>query len=242
MPAVEKDWGKFNGFPADMFQFVRELSGNNNRDWFTANKDRYKENVLAPMSAFIAEMDIRFARISECFICDPKPHGGSMFRIYRDVRFSHDKRPYKEHVACHFRHEAGKDAHAPGFYLHFEPGNVYFGGGIWHPPGPVLRKVRRAIADDGERWNELTRAAAFRRRFGEVRGDSLKRPPQGFDAGHPMVDELKRKSFFVIEESTEQGASSKDFARKVERGFVAMEPIMRFLTEAVGLPYAYDGS
>ncbi|SVD70924.1 uncharacterized protein METZ01_LOCUS423778, partial [marine metagenome] len=75
MPAAEKDWGKFNGFPADMFKFVRELSGNNNRDWFTANKDRYKESVLAPMSAFIAEMDIRFARISECFICDPKPHG-----------------------------------------------------------------------------------------------------------------------------------------------------------------------
>ena len=239
--AGERDWGEFTGFPAGLFAFVRELSLNNERDWFNSNKDRYKAEVLAPMSAFIAEMDTRFARVSECFICDPKPHGGSMFRIYRDVRFSHDKRPYKEHIACQFRHVAGKDAHAPGFYFHLEPSNIFFGGGIWHPPGPVLRKVRTAIAHNGQEWKRITGAASFRRRFGGVRGDSLKRPPQGFDADHPMVEELKRKSFFAIQDSTEKEAKAKGFAREVERSFVAMAPMMRFLTEAVGLPYSYDG-
>ena len=232
--------GDFKGFPPDLFRFMKDLKKNNRRDWFEANKPRYKESVVEPISAFITAMDTRLARVSDCFIADPRPHGGSMFRIYRDTRFSKDKKPYKEHAAVHFRHMAGKDAHAPGFYMHFEPGEVFFGGGIWMPDGPVLRQVREAIASDEKGWKAATRSPAFRKRFGPVRGDSLKRPPVGFDPEHPLIDDLKRKSFFAVQDADEALATSPKFAAEVEKAFVALRPMMRFLTEALDLSFELD--
>ncbi|WP_434111361.1 TIGR02453 family protein [Methylocaldum sp. GT1TLB] len=117
---------RFVGFPEDLFRFLEELSMNNNREWFTANKRRYQTSVVAPVSDFIQAMGERLNRISPHFTADPRPNGGSMFRIYRDTRFSHDKRPYKENVGCHFRHVTGKSAHALGFYLHLQPGAPKF--------------------------------------------------------------------------------------------------------------------
>ena len=116
----------FDGFPKDFFAFFRELKAHNERPWFEANKQRFRDSVQAPMSEFIAAMAPRLTKISKNFVADPKPNGGSMFRIYRDVRFAKDKRPYKEHAACHFRHAAGKDVHAPGFYMHFGAGRGLF--------------------------------------------------------------------------------------------------------------------
>src|SRR5690242_2681322 len=99
----------FEGFPQDFFAFLRELRANNNRAWFEDNKQRFRESVQAPMGAFISAMAPRLRRLTKNFVADPRPNGGSMFRIYRDVRFSKDKRPYKEHAACNFRHALGKD-------------------------------------------------------------------------------------------------------------------------------------
>jgi uncharacterized protein (TIGR02453 family) len=231
---------EFKGFPKDLFEFIKELKQHNERDWFNANKDRYKRSVVAPMSAFIAAMDSKLAKVSECFIADPRPTGGSMFRIYRDVRFSKDKRPYKEHVACHFRHMAGKDAHALGFYVHLEPTQVMFGGGVWHPPNPALRQIRDAIADDAAAWKQATRSKSFKQRFGEIRGESLKRPPQGFDPDHALIDDLKRKSYFAMQEVKPRDALSKDFAREVQSAFVALKPMMRVLAGALGVSFALD--
>ncbi|HEY2775214.1 MAG TPA: DUF2461 domain-containing protein [Candidatus Binatia bacterium] len=227
----------FEGFPKDFHAFFRELAKHNEREWFQANKDRYLGSVLAPMVSFIAAMDLPLGRVADCFVADARTNGGSMFRIYRDTRFSHDKTPYKTHAACHFRHEAGKDAHAPGFYVHLEPTRVFFGGGLWHPPGPELRKLREAIAEDPDRWIAITKAPAFRRRFGEVRGDALKRPPQGFDPDHRLVEELKRTSYFAIQEAPPAVILTKDFVRDVARCFEAMAPFMEFLTGALGLPF-----
>ena len=98
----------FSGFPADFFEFFKQLSKNNNRDWFNDNKSRFQASVQEPMSEFIEAMQPHLAGISKHYVADPKPHGGSMFRIYRDTRFSKDKTPYKTHAACHFRHAAGK--------------------------------------------------------------------------------------------------------------------------------------
>jgi len=144
----------FAGFPKDFFAFFRELKANNNRPWFEENKERFKESVQAPMSQFIAAMAPKLAKISKNFVADPRPNGGSMFRIYRDVRFSKDKRPYKEHAACHFRHALGKDAHAPGFYMHFAPDEVIFGGGLWMPPPEALSKIRDQIAGKPQAWKK----------------------------------------------------------------------------------------
>ncbi len=230
----------FSGFPQDLFDFLTELKVNNDRDWFNANKDRYRASVLRPMTEFITAMDGVLAKVSDCFVADPRPNGGSMFRIYRDVRFSHDKRPYKEHAACHFRHMAGKDAHAPGFYVHLEPEDVLFGGGIWLPPGPVLQRVREAIVDDTEEWMEITGARAFKRRFGGVGGDGLKRPPRGFDPAHPCIDDLKRKTFFAMTHVEPELATTGKFIKEVEKTFVALGPFLEFLTHASGHAFSLE--
>ena len=151
----------FEGFPKDFFAFFRELKANNNRVWFEANKQRFRDSVQAPMSAFISAMAPRLKKISKHFIADPRPNGGSMFRIYRDVRFAKDKRPYKEHAACHFRHDLGKDAHAPGFFMHVSPSEVVFGGGLWMPPPDALTKIRETIASKPQAWKKMLSDKAF---------------------------------------------------------------------------------
>jgi uncharacterized protein (TIGR02453 family) len=236
---VKEAIAPFVGFPKDFFPFFRELAKNNDREWFAANKERYLKTVQAPILSFIAAMDLPLGRFADCFVCEAKANGGSMFRIYNDMRF-HDAKPYKEHAACQFRHVAGKDAHAPGFYVHFEPKEVFFGGGLWRPPSPELRKVREAIVADPERWTKITRAASFKRRFGGVEGDSLKRAPLGFDPDDPLIEDLRRVSFFAIEEVKPAEIHSKDFAKKVAKSFEALSPFMKFLTDAVGLPYHQD--
>lgn len=230
----------FRGFPPDLFAFLEDLKNHNERDWFQANKDRYLQSVVEPVSSFIRAVDGSLAKVSDCFVADSRPHGGSMFRIYRDVRFSRDKRPYKEHTACQFRHIAGKNAHAPGFYVHIEPGRVFFGGGIWHPAGPELRRLRTAIDEDQDGWKKATRSRGFKKRFKEIEGDSLKRPPQGFDADHPLIEDLKRKSFFAMQAVDEKVALGPAFLAEVEKAFVALSPFMAFLCAAVDVPFSLD--
>jgi len=225
----------FKGFPPDLFDFLRDLKRHNRREWFQANKDRYKRSVVEPMAAFISAMDTRLANVSDCFLADPRPHGGSMFRIYRDTRFSKDKSPYKTHASCHFRHMSGKDAHAPGFYMHFEPGEVFFGGGIWMPETSVLRPIREAIIDDPDGWVEATRG-----RRGVVLdedGGALKRPPRGYDPEHPFVDDLRRTSFTSSTSFSQKDACAADFPGRFAEACRAKAPLMQFLTGAVGLPF-----
>ena len=124
----------FKGLPKDFFRFFRELDANNNRPWFLEHKERYQASVVQPLLGFIEAMAGPLADISPHYRAIAKANGGSLFRIYRDTRFARDKTPYKTHAACHFRHERGRDAHAPGFYVHFENGRLFFGGGIWTPP------------------------------------------------------------------------------------------------------------
>ena len=128
-----------------LFDFLRDLRENNDREWFQANKGRYLAEVRDPMLDFIGAFAAPLAEISPHFVADPRPNGGSLFRIYRDTRFSRDKTPYKTNAGAHFRHAAGKDAHAPGFYLHLEPGMCFAGCGVWRPDGPTVTKIREAI-------------------------------------------------------------------------------------------------
>ena len=162
---------QFNGFPKDFFKFFNELKKNNTRDWFTANKPRYHESVVQPMGEYIVSIAPYLERISSFYKADPKPHNGSMFRIYRDTRFSKDKTPYKTHAACHFRHKAGRDAHAPGFYLHIETDRISIGGGIWRPPSKQLGQIREFIVDNPSAWAKLTRSSVLNK-MGGVQGDA----------------------------------------------------------------------
>jgi len=228
---------EFRGFPKQMFAFLRQLKANNDRAWFEANKTVFRETVQAPMSEFIAAMALGLAKISKQFVADPRPNGGSMFRIYRDVRFSRDKRPYKEHAACQFRHRLGRDVHAPGFYVHLAPGDVFFGGGMWMPDPETCARIRGAIASKPAAWKKVVTGKKFVAAFGGIEGESLTRPPRGFDPAHPFIEDIKRKSFVAGTDSSERAARSPDFVAEVAEGFRNLAPLMRFLCDALQVPY-----
>ena len=183
---------KHSYFSPELFRFLRQLKKNNRRDWFAANKPRYEREVRDPLLGFITDFGPRLSKISSHFVADPRPAGGSMFRIYRDTRFAKDKSPYKIMAAAQFRHQDGKDVHAPGFYLHLEPGNVFVGTGIYHPDNRTPTKVRDAIIEHPDRWRRIVTARAFKENW-TLGGGSLKKPPRGYDPEHPFIEDLKRK-------------------------------------------------
>jgi uncharacterized protein (TIGR02453 family) len=171
-------------FTPALFDFLRDLKRNNDRAWFQANRERYEEHVRAPALAFVADAGPHVRKISPHLVADPRPVGGSLFRIHRDTRFSRDKTPYKTAVGIQFRHELGKDVHAPGLYLHLEPGGVFAGGGVWHPDGPTLARIRDRLAADSAAWSRAVGGKGFRSAF-RLSGDTLKRAPAGYDPTIP---------------------------------------------------------
>ncbi|MBI1251972.1 MAG: TIGR02453 family protein [Alphaproteobacteria bacterium] len=228
----------FQGFSKGFFKFFRDLKKNDDRDWFEANKDRYKTSVVAPMQDFIAAPAPLVEKTSPHFICDPRPNGGSMFRIYRDTRFSKDKTPYKTHASAHFRHDGGKDVHAPGYYLHLEPGRVMFGGGMWMPEPAALLQIRQAIANKPADWKKARDAASIKRAFGAISDeDKLTKAPRGFDPEHALIEDIKLKSFFVMQESNEADAGDAAFAKTVAKAYADAAPVMGFLCRAVGAKF-----
>src|SRR5215475_9583583 len=161
-------------FDPEFFRFLAELAENNDRDWFAANKDRYEAEVLEPALAFIEDFGYRLTEISPHMRADPRRMGGSLFRIYRDTRFSKDKTPYKTHTGMHFRHVAAKDVHAPGYYLHLAPDSVFAGAGIWRPDTQTCNKIREAIVAKPRAWREATIGNdAFVSRYEAVGGEQL---------------------------------------------------------------------
>ena len=165
-------------FGPELLEFLADLRANNDREWFAANRDRYEEHLLEPAIAFSTRSRRgRLEQISPHFRADARPSGGSLFRIYRDTRFSKDKSPYKTNVGIHFRHEQAKDAHAPGYYLHIGPGELFAGGGIWHPGTDGATRIQDG---DGARTPSAgsgPRGAAPSPKRMELGGDSLKRVP-----------------------------------------------------------------
>ena len=223
-------------FKLAFFDFLRELKANNERSWFEANKARYHADVRDPMLDFIDAFAEPLADISPHFVADPRANGGSLFRIYRDTRFSPDKTPYKTNAGAHFRHVAGKDAHVPGFYLHLEPDSCFAACGIWHPDGEALASIRNAIVENPADWTRITQAKAFRETF-KLMGQSLKRPPRGYDDAHPLIDDLKRKDFIAGTVFHEADVTKPDFIQRfaqIARGGAAF---VGFLSRTVGVPF-----
>jgi uncharacterized protein (TIGR02453 family) len=220
-------------FDPELFGFLADLKQHNDRDWFAANKARYEADVLEPALAFIEDFGYRLHDISPHFRADPRRVGGSLFRIHRDTRFSKDKSPYKTNIGMHFRHERAKDAHTPGYYLHLSPGEVFAGGGIWHPDTPTLTAIRQAIVDDPDRWSRATQLGEGL----ELGGDKLKRVPTGFDKEHPHAEDLKRKDYFAWVTLSEEAATAPRFLDRYTRVCASAAPLMRFLCDALALAY-----
>jgi uncharacterized protein (TIGR02453 family) len=223
-------------FSPDLFVFLKQLKRNNNREWFERNKTRYLSAVRDPFLRFLEDLAPRMKKVSPHIVVDPRPVGGSLFRIYRDVRFSSDKRPYKTHAAAQFRHREGRDVHAPGFYVSLEPGEVVFGAGVWQPDGPALFRIRTAIAQEPARWTSIHRRASFARQW-TPGGESLSGNPRGFDPKHPLIEELRRTDFVVFKTLGERDACRPGFLDEFVAASRAASPYMAFLTEAVGVEW-----
>jgi uncharacterized protein (TIGR02453 family) len=217
------------------FAFLRDLRAHNDREWFQANKARYTNDVLEPALEFIRAFAPELRKISPRFQAIDRAVGGSLFRIYRDTRFSHDKTPYKTHVGIHFRHESAKDAHAPVFYLHLEPGDCFVGAGMWRPETAAARRIRGAIVAKPHAWKRAV-GGEFANTF-QLSGESYRRPPAGVDPDHPLIDDLKRKSFIGVAELSQRSVTSPgfvdDFAAMCRDG----APLVRFLCEALGVKF-----
>lgn len=220
----------------ELFEFLRDLKLNNDREWFKENRVRYERYVQEPLLRFIREFDFRLRAISPQFLADARKNGGSLFRIYRDIRFSKDKSPYKTAAAIQFRHRNCNDAHAPCFYLHLEPGGCFLAMGIWRPDLPTLNKIRHGIVNRPDRWRSITEAPGFRDRF-VLSGDRLKRPPKGFPSDHPLIEALKSKDYVVdrnvSDDEAQQAGFIDDFAANCSLG----APFVRFLSDSLGLPW-----
>lgn len=220
----------------ELFQFLRELARNNNREWFQQNKDRYEAQVRDPVLRFIADVGPGIKKISPYFVADPAPVGGSMTRIYRDLRFSRDKRPYKTFIGVHFWHAKGSEGATPAFYLSLSPDRSSVGAGIWRPEPRALKRIRDAIVSEPTQWRRAISSREFRSSCG-MAGESLKRPPRGYDSNHPFIEDIKRKDFAVSQPLAENRICSPGFRELLLEAFRASAPFTRFLALALGLSF-----
>ncbi|HEX7370717.1 MAG TPA: DUF2461 domain-containing protein [Rhodanobacteraceae bacterium] len=183
-------------FSPASFRFLRALARNNNRTWFKAHQGDYETHVRQPFLQLIADLQTPIARLSTHYRADPRKIGGSLFRVQRDTRFSHDKEPYKPWAGARIFHERRREIAAPSFYLHIAPGDCFVGAGLWHPESHTLRNIRSFILDNPAAWKRAAHSRAFEAHYG-FWGESLTRAPQGVAPDHPLIDDLKRKSFAV---------------------------------------------
>ena len=223
-------------FSKQTFGFLEALVENNNREWFEAHRQEYEDVVRTPALAFISDMANEMPAISPHFRAISKKVGGSLMRIHRDIRFGKDKTPYKTNIGIQFRHEVGKDIHAPGYYLHIEPGGCFIGVGLWRPDAEALFKIREAIAKNADAWIAVRDDKTFSRHF-TLEGDTLANAPRGYAKDHPQVEDLKRKDFISLAELRETTVTSKNFRPQVVEHFREAAPFMRFLCEALALRF-----
>ena len=229
----------FTGFHRAAFTFLRGLARNNRREWFEAHRESYETEVREPMRALVDELDAVLGKIAPEFRGDPKK---SVFRIYRDVRFSKDKSPYKTHIACWlFHHDAGhgvgQEAHGgAGFYMHVEPGACMVGGGIWMPPKFALDRIRDRLADDPRSFERIVTNPAFKRRFGPMSEEAmLTRVPRGFEPDHPAAKWLRHKSFIAGRKLRDADVGSRTLIATLKTDIGLMLPFARWLNGAIGL-------
>lgn len=228
-----------NYFTPDLFKFLRDLGKHNNREWFQANKWRYEDFVRDPLLRFIEDFQPSLHAVSPHFIADPRPTGGSLLRIYRDMRFRKGKPPYQTMAAARFPHRARKEQTAPGLYLHLDPAHSFFACGLWRPDGDTRALIRDQILREPAKWKRSTSGKTFRSIW-ELSGESFKRPPPGVDPRHPLAADLMRKDFIAAVQFSEQEVCAADFLGRVSKATRAAAPFLEFLTRALGLPWSAD--
>lgn len=224
----------FHGFSGDILVFLKELSANNTREWFTAHRDRYDNNVRLPAKQLIAAMADRFEQGDIPYKADDKT---SMFRIHRDTRFSKDKSPYKTNVGIFFpcigaHTSTGKSVEKPGLYFHIEPGQCAVGGGLYMPTPDQLKAIRLRIHDHYDEWNTIIHAHKFTAAFPSgIHGETLKTMPRGFDATHPAADDIRKKQWYFWETIDESVLFTEEIMDVLEEKALASLELHEFLSE-----------
>jgi uncharacterized protein (TIGR02453 family) len=222
-------------FSQHSFDFLNSLAVNNDREWFKANQQQYEDQVRTPALQFIEAMQGPILAMSPRFIAVAKKVGGSLMRPQRDSRFSKDKTPYKTNVGIQFKHFQAKDVHAPGFYVHIANDECFIAAGIWHPESKDLNAIRHCIDENPNAYQKaLTQLsqAGF-----ELTGDSLTRPPRGFDKHHPMIDELRRKDFIAIKPISSEQVCQADFVEFCAQEYQHTRALMAYLCFALDLDF-----
>jgi uncharacterized protein (TIGR02453 family) len=222
-------------FSSRTFAWLEGVRANNNKAWFEQHREQYESDVRGPALAYIEAMAPVIRRISRHFTAVARKSGGSLMRVHRDMRFAKDAQPYKTNLGIQFRHERGRDVHAPGFYLHIEPGQCFLGAGIWRPEPPALRAIRNEIADRPAAWRRV-RTARFKAKF-ELSGEQLSRPPKGFAADAACLDDLRRKDFIALAPASDAFIRRRNLPVATGELFAATAPLMRFLCGALDLDF-----
>lgn len=237
-------------FTPATFRFLRALARHNDRTWFAAHQGEYETQLRQPFLRLIADLAAPLSALSPHYVADPRPVGGSLFRIYRDTRFSADKAPYKTHAGARFFH-ARTQAHsrgtasnaapgrldAPVFYLHVAPGESFVGAGLWHPQPQTLARVRNFLVGNPASWKKATRRPAFRRVYGALGGEALRRPPRGYDPAHELIEDLKRKDFVCAAALADADLCRPDLPQLLMRRFRTAAPLVDWLCGALDLEF-----
>ena len=215
-------------FTSKTLSFLRSLKRNNRREWFHARKDQYEQHVRRPMIEVVERLADDFTAIAPELVASPKQ---SLFRIYRDTRFSNDKKPLKTHAAAVFRPRELPKPQGAGLYFEIAPGWVWIGGGMWRPEPPELVRLREHIAETWPEIRTITRARPFRARFESLQGEVMTRVPRGYASDHPAAEFLRFRQFYGGAEFPASLAYSRDFYPTLLTTFKALMPLVRFLNE-----------
>lgn len=219
------------------FRFLRGLARHNEREWFHAHKADYEAHVREPFQRLLGDLQPALAALSPHFRADPRPLGGSLFRIQRDTRYARDKSPYKPWQGARLFHERRREVPAPSWYLHLQPGEHFFAAGIWHPDTPVVRRIRQFIVDNPDGWRRAAHAPAMARRYPLSDGEMLVRPPRGFPEDFPFLDDLRRRNFIVVRTLDDGVMTGPRLRATLERDLQATAPFMDYLCAALDLEF-----
>lgn len=224
-------------FSSKTFDFLTALAANNSRDWFHDHKADYEANLRQPFLRLIADLQPDLAAVSGHYRSDPKPVGGSLFRIHRDTRFSGNKTPYKTWAGARLFHERARQVPAPSFYLHVQPGKCFVGAGLWHPETPTLRRVRDFIVENPSAWQKAAHDPIFRRRYRLDDSETLVRPPRGYPADHPLIDDLRHKNFVALRSIDDAIVTGPRLRPTLAKDLADLAPLVDYLCAALELDF-----
>jgi uncharacterized protein (TIGR02453 family) len=215
-------------FTRKTLAFLRALKRNNDREWFKARKPEYELHVRGPMIELLARLSADFPRFAPELVAEPRV---SLYRIYRDTRFSEDKTPLKTHVAAHFPSRRFPKGEGAGLYIEVAPTWVWFGGGLYMPSSTDLQLIREHIAGHHRQLHRIVSGAAFRKAVGQLEGERLSRVPRGYLKDHPAAEYLRYRQFLAGTEHEADFATSPRFYPRLLSVFEAVVPLIRFLNE-----------